>query len=40
PIAGRYDKTRSLRHNVNMTAPIIIFVSLFLLANFYVKDSR
>ncbi|CAF3850375.1 unnamed protein product, partial [Rotaria sordida] len=22
PIAGRYDKTRSLRHNVNMTAPI------------------
>lgn len=23
PIAGRYDKSRSLRHNVNMTAPIM-----------------
>ena len=24
PIAGRYDKSRSLRHNVNMTAPIML----------------
>jgi DNA replication licensing factor MCM6 len=23
PIAGRYDKARSLRHNVNMSAPIM-----------------
>ena len=23
PIAGRYDKSRSLRHNVNMSAPIM-----------------
>ncbi|CAF1135843.1 unnamed protein product [Adineta ricciae] len=29
PIAGRYDKTRSLRHNVNMTAPIMSRFDLF-----------
>ncbi|CAF4133372.1 unnamed protein product [Rotaria sp. Silwood2] len=29
PIAGRYDKTRSLRHNVNMSAPIMSRFDLF-----------
>ncbi|CAF3404563.1 unnamed protein product [Rotaria socialis] len=29
PIAGRYDKSRSLRHNVNMSAPIMSRFDLF-----------
>ncbi|CAF1206985.1 unnamed protein product [Rotaria magnacalcarata] len=29
PVAGRYDKSRSLRHNVNMSAPIMSRFDLF-----------
>ena len=29
PIAGRYDKSRSLRHNINMSAPIMSRFDLF-----------